>query len=269
VQLHLVQAGPEDGPLVLLLHGFPEFSYSWRFQLTALADRYHVVAPDLRGYNLSDKPRHGYDVATLVADVRELIFALGASKADIVGHDWGGAIAWAIGIREPEVVRRLIILNAPHPALMLRKLRHPPQLARSSYIGFFQLRGVAERAICRDDYALIRRTFRAGDPARAWLADVDIQRYVDAIARPGALTAALAYYRQLRHALPQLSPMRVITAPTLVLWGDQDPYLGTELLNGLDDWVNDLRVRCFPQAGHWLNQQEPARVNDALSGFLG
>jgi epoxide hydrolase 4 len=254
---------------VLFLHGFPEFSYSWRSQLTALADRYRVVAPDLRGYNLSDKPRRGYDVATLASDVRELIFALGAPQADVVGHDWGGNIAWAMGIREPEVVRRLIILNAPHPALMLRKLRHPHQLVRSSYIGFFQLRGVAERAIYRDDYAHIRRTFRAADRARAWLADADIQRYVDAIARPGALTAALAYYRQLPHALSQLSPMRVITAPTLVLWGEQDPYLGRELLDGLDDWVNDLRVRRFPAAGHWLNQQEPARVNDALRGFLG
>src|SRR5262249_303276 len=151
VQLHLVQAGPADGPLVLLLHGFPEYSYSWRFQLTALADRYRVVAPDLRGYNLSDKPRPGYDLTPLLTDVREPIFTLGARQADVVGHDWGGAIAWATGIRAPEVVRRLIVLNAPHPALMLRKLRHPQQLLRSSYIGFFQLRGIAERALYRND----------------------------------------------------------------------------------------------------------------------
>src|SRR5262249_60061992 len=142
----------------------------------------------------------------------------------------------------------LTVLNAQHPALMLRNARPPHQLLRSSYIGFFQPRGIAEPALSRNDYALIRRTFRAADRARAWLTDADIQCYVDAIARPGALTAALAYYRQLRQALPQLSPMRVITAPTLVLWGEQDPYLGYELLDGLDDWVNDLRVQRFPTA---------------------
>src|SRR5262249_29327738 len=121
----------------------------------------------------------------------------------------------------------------------------------------------------RNDYAMVRRTFRAADRARSWLSDLDIQRYVDAIARPGALSAALAYYRQLWRAMPQLSPMRVITAPTLVLWGELDPYLGPELADGLDPWVADLRIQRFPTAGHWLNQQEPARVNEALQAFLG
>jgi pimeloyl-ACP methyl ester carboxylesterase len=268
VKFHLLQAGPEDGPLVLLLHGFPEFSYSWRFQLTALAERFRLVAPDLRGYNLSEKPSSGYDVATLAADVRELVYALGECRADIVGHDWGGAIAWTMGIREPEVVQRLVILNAPHPATMLRKIRHPQQLLRSSYIGFFQLRGTAERALRRHDYAVVRRTFRSADRPRAWLTDLDIQRYVDAIARPGALSSALEYYRQLRRASLQLSPMRVITAPTLVLWGELDPYLGPELADGLDAWVQHLTLARFPTAGHWLNQQEPGRVNQALVDFL-
>lgn len=268
-RLHFIEAG--DGPLVLLLHGFPEFWYSWRHQIPALAERYRVVAPDLRGYNLSQKPRNGYDVATLCEDVRGLIAALGERQAVVVGHDWGGAIAWAFAIRAPDYVSRLAILNAPHPATALREARTPGQLRRSSYIGYFQLRGIAERAIERDDYALIRRTFRAADRARVWLTDEDVQRYVDAIARPGALTAALAYYRQLfRHeSFLAISPLRVVSAPTLVLWGKRDPYLGAELLDGLGRWVSDLTVRCFPAAGHWLNQEAFADVNAALLAFLG
>ena len=268
-RLHYVAAGT-DGPLVLLLHGFPEFWYSWRAQIPALARRFRVVAPDLRGYNLSDKPSGGYDIGSLVEDVRGLIAALGEREAHVVGHDWGGAIAWAVAIRAPDAVRRLAILNAPHPGPFRRELRSPGQLRRSSYIAFYQLRGLAERAIARDDYALIRRTFRAADRGRAWLADEDIERFVTAIARPGALSAALEYYRRIARpaAFRQISPLRVIEAPALVLWGELDPYLGTGLLDGLDRWVRDLRVRRFPTAGHWLNQQEPERVSAALEAFL-
>jgi len=267
VRLHYVAAG--EGPLTILLHGFPEFWYSWRAQLLALAPTRRVVALDMRGYNLSDKPATGYDIATLSADLRGVIEALGERRADIVGHDWGGAIAWVFAMREPDYVRRLAILNAPHPGVMVREMRNPRQLRKSAYIAFFQLNGIAERAIAANEYALIWRTFRSADRAGAWLSDADIQRYVDAIARPGAATAALNYYRQLVRTGPQaLGPARVITAPTLVLWGELDPYLGPELLDGLDAWVRELRILRFPTAGHWLNQQEPERVNAALRAFL-
>ena len=269
-RLHYVAAGT-SGPLLLLLHGFPEFWYSWRAQIPPLARRFRVVAPDLRGYNLSDKPAGGYDIASLVEDVRGLIAALGERDAHVVGHDWGGVIAWALAIRAPDVVRRLAIVNAPHPGTFLRELRSPGQLRRSSYVGFFQLRGLAECVIARDDYAVIRRMFRAADRGRAWLADEDIERFVRAIARPGALSAALEYYRRLLRpaALRQVSPLRVIEAPTLVLWGELDIALGVGLLDGLDRWVRDLRVVRFPTAGHWLNQQEPERVSAALGAFFG
>ena len=269
-RLHYVAAGA-SGPLLLLLHGFPEFWYSWRAQIPALAGRFRVVAPDLRGYNLSDKPAGGYGIASLVEDVRGLIAALGEREAHVVGHDWGGVIAWALAIRAPDAVRRLAIVNAPHPGPFLRDLRSPGQLRRSSYVGFFQLRGLAERVIARDDYAVIRRMFRAADRGRAWLADEDIERFVTAIARPGALSAALEYYRRIAcpSAFHQISPLRVIEAPTLVLWGELDTALGTGLLDGLDRWVRDLRVTRFPTAGHWLNQQEPERVSAALEAFFG
>src|SRR5258708_10132657 len=162
VRLHYVAAG--SGPLVLLLHGFPEFWYSWRHQLPALAIRSRVVAPDLRGYTLSDKPQTGYDLTTLINDISGLVAALGERRAHVVGHDWGGALAWALAIRDPDRVERLAILNAPHPALMLHELRPPRQLRRSLYIGLFQLGGSAARAVAPDDYALVRRTLRG--PAR-------------------------------------------------------------------------------------------------------
>lgn len=268
ITLHIAEAGPATAPLVLLLHGFPDHFASWRFQLPALADRYRVVAPDLRGYNLSDKPTWGYDVATLAADVRELIFALGEREAAIVGHDWGGVIAWIVGIREPEVVRRLAILNAPHPATLTRGLKHPGQFRRSAYVGFFQLRGIAERAIERDDYAMIWRTLRAADRGHAWLTDEDIQRNINAIRRPGALSAALEYYRQLPHSLAQTSPMRVIQTPTLLLWGELDPYLGPWMADNLERWAHDLRIRRFSTLGHWPHVQAPERINSALKEFL-
>ncbi|HEX8731006.1 MAG TPA: alpha/beta hydrolase [Ktedonobacterales bacterium] len=265
-RLHYVEAGA--GPLVLLLHGFPEFWYSWRALLPALAPTRHVVALDMRGYNLSDKPETGYDVATLSDDIRGVIEALGERQADIVGHDWGGALAWVFAMREPDYLRRLVIINAPHPAMMLYHIRRPRQMRRSWYIGVFQLRGFAERAMSADNYGPIWRIFRSADPDRAWLDDADIQRFVDAIARPGVLTAALNYYRQLARRPQAMGVARVVTAPTLVLWGEQDVALGVEVLDGLEEWARDLRIERFPQAGHWLNQQLPDQVNPRIAAFL-
>ena len=268
-RLHYVTAGA--GPLVLLLHGFPQFWYAWRRQLPALAQRFRAVALDLRGYNLSDKPAHGYDIMTLSDDIRGAIEALGEREAALVGHDWGGLVAWATAIRAPESVSRLAILNAPHPAVALHHSRSFAQMRRSRYIAFFQLRGLAERAIAAHDYDAIRHVFRADDPSGAWLSDADLERYVAAICRPGALESALAYYRALPRANSYftLSPMRILPMPTLVLWGELDRALGPELLEGLDRWVSDLRVRRFPTATHWLNEQEPEQVNAELLGFLG
>lgn len=266
LRFHYVAAGA--GPLVLLLHGFPEFWYSWRHQLPALATEHRVVALDLRGYNLTQKPESGYDVATLTDDIRAVIEALGERQADVVGHDWGGGLAWIFGIRAPDYLRRLVVVNAPHPAALLREMRSPGQLRRSWYFGFFQVPQVPEEVLTRDNYSAIARGFRAADRQHAWLSDEDIRRFVAAIARPGALTAAINYYRNLRNDLITIAPLRVITAPTLLLWGELDPFLSPTLTNGLDPWVRDLTVQRFSTAGHWLNQQEPAQVNEALLAFL-
>lgn len=267
VRLHFVTAG--SGPLAIVLHGFPEFWYSWRYQLPELAAIRRVVALDMRGYNLSEKPARGYDLATLTNDVRAVIEALGERQADVIGHDWGGLIAWTFAMRQPDYLRRLVVLNAPHPATLTREWRHPGQFRRSAYVGFFQLRGIAEDAIARDDFSYLWRTFRAADPGSAWLTRDDIQHFVDALARPGALTAALSYYRQLvRSGATALSPARVITAPVLLLWGELDPYLGPWMADDLEPWAPAIRVRRFATAGHWLNQQMPEQVNAELRAFL-
>ena len=198
VRLHYVEAG--RGPLVLLLHGFPQFWYEWRHQIPALVEAgFRVVAPDMRGYNLSDKPPgvRSYRVELLARDVERLILACGERTAAVVGHDWGAIVAWIAAMRHPGRVGRLAILNVPHPARFPDGLLSPRQLLRSSYVLFFQLPGLPEEVIRAGDFALLRSALRR-DPVRAGAFTAeDIERYVGAMKRPGAPTATLNYYRAL------------------------------------------------------------------------
>jgi pimeloyl-ACP methyl ester carboxylesterase len=271
VRLHYVEAG--QGPLVVLLHGFPEFWYSWRFQIPALAAAgLRVVAPDMRGYNMSDKPRGvaAYDVDLLARDVARLIRACGAERASVVGHDWGGGVAWLFAMRYPALLERLAILNAPHPVRFLRGLAHPRQLLRSAYIFFFQVPWLPEAVWRAGDFRLLRWVFRT-DPLRpdAFTAE-DIARYVDALAQPGALTGALNYYRALvrRNPLRARAALRPITAPVLVIWGERDRALGPELAAPPPAWVPRARLVRLPDASHWVQNDRPERVNALLLDFF-
>lgn len=276
VRLHVVTAGPADGDVVVLLHGFPEFWYSWREQIPALVDAgYRVVVPDMRGYNESEKPRgvDAYRIDELVADVAGLVDEYAASGvAHVVGHDWGGAVAWSVAIREPEVVDRLAIMNAPHPGRFRELLRRPAQLRRSWYVFAFQVPGLPEFGLTRDDAAVLDEMFRDSMPAR------ERQHYRDALQRPGAARAAVNYYRAfmrlgVRDELPLLSPSAptpepTVTVPTLVVWGDDDDALLSANADGLDRWVSDLRVERIPDASHWVQVDAPERATDALSTHL-
>jgi pimeloyl-ACP methyl ester carboxylesterase len=270
VRFHYVEAG--GGPLVVLLHGFPEFWYSWRHQIGALAaGGLRVAAPDLRGYNESGKPaglRH-YRTSVLAEDVCRLIRHLGCDRAAVVGHDWGGVIAWKLAGSFPEVVDRLVVLNAPHPAAYWRELRRPGQWLRSAYILFFQLPLLPEWLLRAGDFALLEAAWR-WQPARTGAFSMaDIRRYREALARPGALSAALNYYRALFwYPHDSLAPLPPIAVPTLLIWGERDPYLGLPLTEGLSTWVRDLRVARLPSAGHWVQIDAPARVNRLLLDFL-
>jgi len=271
VRLHYVEAGV--GPPVLLLHGFPEFWYSWRHQIPALvAAGFRAVAPDLRGYNLSEKPLgvENYRVDHLVADVADLIRHAAQRRAVVVAHDWGGAVAWAVAMRHPELVERLVILNAPHPAAFVRELRTPAQLWKSWYIFFFQLPRLPEWWLSRRNFAYLERAWRR-DPIRPdAFTEEDIRLYKEALAQPGALTAALNYYRAtFRAGLPRRRDyVQPVTAPTLLIWGERDSYLGPRLLQGLEPWVPKLRIERLPNASHWVQADCPEVVNRLLIEFL-
>ncbi len=271
VRLHYVEAG--EGPLVVLLHGFPQFWYMWRFQILALAEAgFRVVAPDMRGYNLSEKPRgvSSYRVELLAQDVERLILACGEESAVVVGHDWGAAVAWVTAMMHPGRVKRLGILNVPHPERFARGLLRPAQLLRSSYMFFFQVPRLPEKVLAARDSAALRHTLRNETTRLGTFADEDIERYAEALARPGALTAALNYYRALfrRNPFEARSLLRRIEAPVMVIWGERDRFLGKELAEPDPIWVPNLRVERLPGASHFVAEDQPDEVNSLLIEFL-
>ena len=272
VSLHVAEARPEeltaDVPLVVFLHGFPEHWWSWRHQLRAFADAgLWAVAPDMRGFNESDKPAGvaSYGIELLADDVAGLIRALGRDTAIVVGHDWGGLVAWMFAQRHPKMLSRLAILNIPHPSRMLRGLLRPKQLRKSWYVLFFQLPGgIPERAIAKNDWAELRKTF-----AEDGLAADEIDAHVRAISVPGAVTAGMSYYRSaLRRLLTGRTPKpERIDCPVLVIWGDADRHLGKEMAEPPARFVPNVRVEHIPSASHWVQNAAPERVSALLLAF--
>jgi pimeloyl-ACP methyl ester carboxylesterase len=269
-RLHYVEAG--DGPLIILLHGFPEFWYGWRQQITPLAAAgFRVVAPDMRGYNLSSRPVGvaAYDSDRLASDVRGLIHERGAKSAALVGHDWGGTAAWATAMTCPEVVDRLAILNAAHPRRLLQGLRTPRQLRKSWYFFYFQLPGLPERHVRARHWRFFRNFLRAARPDA--YTPQEIERYVEAWSQPGAATAMINYYRASVRQSPKRAQtqLRPTPVPTLVIWGLRDRHLGPELAEpDRADVPNLDRVERLPDASHWVHRDEPERVTQLLIDFF-
>ncbi len=271
VRLHYVEAG--EGPLVVLLHGFPEFWFSWRFQISSLAGAgFQVVAPDMRGYNLSSRPSGvaAYDVDRLAVDVRDLIHERGAQSACVAGHDWGAAVAWVTAMNHPEAVERLAILNVPHPRRFLHGLRRARQLLKSWYMFFFQLPWLPERCVRTGRWWFFRFGFEHDARPGAFTADA-IDRYIEAWSQPGAVTAMINYYRAIFRQSPRRAEARIrsVDAPTLVIWGERDRYLGAELAEpGRADVPNLERVVRLPDASHWVHHDDPGRVTQLLGEFF-
>jgi epoxide hydrolase 4 len=271
VRLHYVEAG--QGEPVVLLHGFPEFWYSWRHQLPALAEAgFRAIAPDLRGYNQSGCPAGvaNYRVAKLVEDVAGLVREVAGGPAFVVGHDWGGVLAWRLAAQYPALVRGLAVLNAPHPAAFREELRrNPVQWLRSWYVLFFQLPGLPEWSLRAGDFALLERAWRRQPVHPGAFRPEDIAAYKRALRRPGALTGPLNYYRAaFRYPRDLYSPPQAVQAPTLLVWGERDPFLGVRLTEGLGQWVPDLRVERIADASHWVQNDVPDRVNGLLIRFF-
>jgi epoxide hydrolase 4 len=269
VRLHYVEAG--DGPLIVLLHGFPEFWFGWRLEISPLAAAgFRVVAPDLRGYNLSSRPAGvaSYTAEALAADVRGFIRERGAESALLVGHDWGGTVAWATAMNHPQVVDRLAILNAAHPRRLQQGLRNPRQLRKSWYFFFLQPPGLPEHLVRARHWRFFRNFMR---DARPPYTPQDIERYVEAWSQPGAAAAMINYYRAAVRQSPKRAEaqLRPISAPTLVIWGQRDRYLGPTLAEpDRDDVPNLDRVERLPDASHWVHHDEPERVTQLLTDFF-
>ena len=256
---------------MLMLHGFPEFWYSWRHQIEEFAADYHVVAIDLRGYNDSDKPesQSAYKMSELIEDVRGVITDLGYEDCILVAHDWGGAIAWNFAYAYPNMIEKLIVMNIPHPAKFAEGLKTPQQLQKSWYIFAFQLPWLPELLFQANDYQAIKEAFTGMAIDKTAFSPADLQAYRDAAAKPGALTAMINYYRGIFGSLfdrPQ--EWGILDIPTLTIWGEADTAFGKELTYGTDAYVRDWQIKYIPNCSHWVQQEQPALVNTYMREFL-
>jgi pimeloyl-ACP methyl ester carboxylesterase len=269
VSLNVAEAGPDDGPLVILLHGFPEFWFGWRHQIGALAAAgYRVVAPDQRGYNLSDKPQGiaNYDVDRLADDVVVLADHYTAEPFFLVGHDWGAVAAWWTATRSPAKVRKLTVLNCPHPAVWRDAMDNDRVQRRASwYVRAFQIPWLPEMLLRSGNYRALVTALRE---ARAPVSDEDIERYREAWRQPGALTAMINWYRAIRRRSFEPIPPGSIATPVQIVWGRNDPYALPALAEASKRLCADARLTFLPEATHWVAHDEPERVNAILLEFL-
>ncbi|NET89472.1 MAG: alpha/beta hydrolase [Kamptonema sp. SIO1D9] len=269
IKLHYVTQG--EGPLMLMLHGFPEFWYSWRHQIPEFARNYKVVALDLRGYNDSDKPQdpEAYKMGELIEDVEGVIKGLGYESCVLVGHDWGGAIAWCFAYEFPQMVEKSIVMNIPHPALFTEAIRsNPQQMLRSWYILFFQLPWLPEFLLQWNDYYAIAAAFQNLAIDKSAFTWSDLEAYKDAAAKRGALTAMLNYYRHAWSSFSSSLEWEVLDLPTLMIWGEEDTALAKELTYGTEAYVNHLTIKYIPNCSHWVQQEQPLLVNQYMREFL-
>lgn len=271
IRLHAVTAGPANGPLVILLHGFPEFWYGWRYQIDALANAgYRVLAPDQRGYNLSDKPKRlgAYRLDDLAQDVIGLIEAEGREKACIVGHDWGGAVAWWLALKHPQRVERLAILNAPHPFVMRRHIfASKPQRRKSWYFLFFQIPFLPEWRMRKENWRIGTKALQATSRAGTF-SEEDLLRYRAAWSQPGAARGMINWYRACLQRMPRLNFNPRVATPTLLIWGMQDRFLIRALAQASINLCEKGKLVFIEEATHWVQHEEPQRVSDLLLDFL-
>jgi pimeloyl-ACP methyl ester carboxylesterase len=277
VRLHYVSAG--KGPLIIFLHGFPEFWYEWKDQLAQFGKDYRAVAPDMRGYNLSAKPAgvEQYQMMQLVEDVRALAEHLGYKKFILVGHDWGGGVAWSFAIAHPGYLEKLVIINCPHPAILARELAaNPAQQKASQYMLFFRS-PQAEQQLSANNYAGLVDGVLGDGLKTGVFTEADKQAYIAAWSQPGALTGGLTYYRAANlgppspdaPAAPPADPANMLVkVPTLVIWGEKDTALLTGNLDGMDKFVPDLTVKRIPDGSHWVIHEKPALVNGYIRDFI-
>ena len=283
IKLHYAKSG--SGKLMLFLHGFPEFWYGWKNQLDEFGRDHLAVAPDMRGYNLSSKPPEveQYRIPLLIEDVHALAAHLGGDakrKFILVGHDWGGVVAWVYALAHPETVEKLVIVNAPHPAIFQRELKeNPAQQKASAYMLMF--RGAeAEKTLSANEYQMLVDVVLGAGLKEGFFTEADKKAYIEAWSQPGALTGGLNYYRAAQVGPPSGAeptsgggaaaalPAMKVNVPTLVIWGEQDTALLTGNLDGLEAFVPQLTIKRIPEGSHWVIHEKPSEVNRYIREFI-
>jgi epoxide hydrolase 4 len=271
ITLHTVTAGPAGGRLLVLLHGFPEFWWSWRHQIPYLAQAgFRVWAPDQRGYNLSDRPRpvSAYNLDELAADIVGLADAAGQERFSVVGHDWGAVVGWWLALKYPERLDKQVIMNVAHPAVMRRTISQSyEQRLRSLYAAFFQLPWLPEKVLqWRDWQATWRALQQSSRPGT--FSEADGRQYRQAWSRPGAFSAMLNWYRAIIQSPPASVANQQVSVPTLIIWGAQDRFLMAEMAQASAAMCRDGRLVLVEEATHWIHHEEPALVNSLIDRFL-
>ena len=271
IRLHVMEAGPQNGPMVLFLHGFPEFWFAWRKQIGYFAERgYLVVAPDQRGYNLSDKPQGiaPYRVDELTGDVLGIVEAYGRDRIFLVGHDWGAAVSWWTALKHPGLIRRLVIMNVPHPVVMSRTLfTNPEQMKRSWYIFYFQIPGAVEKFAAANRYQwpvdLLVETSRPGT-----FQPDELEKYREAFLQPNAFSSMVNWYRASLQVPSERPASFRVTMPTLVLWGVNDVAILPEQADESMAFCDQGRLVKFAEASHWLEHEEAPTINPMIDDFF-
>ena len=270
VRLHAVAAGPTDGPVVILLHGFPEFWYGWRRQIEPLAAAgFRVIVPDQRGYNLSSKPGGvaAYALIELVSDVIAIADQLGQEKIFLAGHDWGAAVAWSAALLHRQRIAKLAVLNVPHPSVMRKFLStRPRQFLRSWYMFLFQVPWLPEALLSAFNFRVAARSLLRSSRPGTFSAE-DLAQYRAAWSQPGALTGMINWYRALFRVRVKF-PDKTVCAPTRILWGERDDFLLTEMAHESLRYCTSAELFTFANATHWLQHEEPVRVSELLIDFF-
>lgn len=276
IRMHYVTMG--NGPLLLFLHGFPEFWNSWRHQISFFSKNFTVVAPDMRGYGETDRPKEigHYRIEILVNDIAELISSIGQKSASaIVGHDWGGIVAWAATMMAPSITEKLVVINSPHPGIVQRNaFRNYAQMQKSWYMFFFLLQDAPESVLSQNNFAILKDMFRISTKRKDKFTSNDLESYVSSWNKKGGLTGGLNYYRANLNAefwgnLSESIPFPKVEIPTLQIWAEDDIFLGKELTEGTKDFVDaPFSLKTIPNCGHWVQQEAPEEVNRFISEFL-
>ncbi len=270
VALQAVVAGPQHGPVVVLLHGFPEFCNGWRRQIEPLAAAgFRVIVPDQRGYNLSSKPSGvaAYALTELVSDVIAIADQLGREKIFLAGHDWGAVVAWGTALLHPRRLAKLAVLNVPHPSVMRKFLStRPRQLLRSWYMFFFQLPWLPEALFSAFNFRIGSQALLRSSRPGTFSAE-DLAQYHVAWSQPGALTGMINWYRALFRDRVKFSD-KIVRVPTRILWGERDAFLLAEMAHESVRYCTNAELFTFANATHWLQHEEPARVSELLIDFF-